>query len=69
MLEVFSEQMRDACQQEGWLGWMSVWNCVGGEVLRTVICSHLQLVGISFVSGVAALGLMCSFFWAIFGHR
>ena len=66
MLEVFSEQMREACQQGGWLGGMAVWRCVSGELLRTVFSS--QFVGISFVSGLTALGLMCSFFWAIFGH-
>jgi hypothetical protein len=69
MLDVFAEQMRDACQQDGWVGGMGVWRCVAGEVLSTVVSSHLQLVGISFVSGLAALGLMCSFFWAIFGRR
>jgi hypothetical protein len=69
MLEVFSEQMRDACQRGGWTGGMGVWRCVGGEVLSTVVSSHLQIVGISFVSGLTALGLMCSFFWAIFEHR
>ena len=68
MLEVFSEQMREACQQGGWLGGMAVWRCVSGELLRTVFSSHLEFVGISFVSGLTALGLMCSFFWAIFGH-
>jgi hypothetical protein len=69
MLEVFSEQMRDACHQDGWLGGMAVWRCVSGEILHTVFSSHLQLVGISFVSGLTALGLMCGFFWAIFEHR
>jgi hypothetical protein len=68
MLEVFSEQMREACQQGGWLGGMVVWRCVSGELLRTVLSSHLEFVGISLVSGLTALGLMCSFFWAIFGH-
>ena len=69
MIEVFADQMRDACQRDGWVGWIGVWCCVGGEALRTVVSSHLQIVGISLVSGLAALGLMCSFFWATFGQR
>lgn len=67
MIEVFAEQMCDACRKDGWVGGMSVWRCVGGEALRTVLSSHMQIVGISFVSGLAAFGLLCTFFWAIFG--
>ena len=69
MIEVFADQMRDACQREGWVGGIGVWCCVGGEALGTVVSSHLQIVGISVVSGLAALGLMCSFFCATFGQR
>jgi|SRR5208283_281437 len=69
MVEVFADQMRDACQRDGWVGGMGVWCCVGGEVLRTALSSHLQIMGISLVSGLTALGLMCSFFWATSGHR
>jgi hypothetical protein len=69
MIEVFADQMRDACQRDGWVGGIGVWRCVGGETLRTVLSSYLQIVGISLLSGLAALGLMCSFFWAIFGQR
>jgi len=68
MIEVFADEMRDACERDGWIGGMGVWGCVGGEIFRTALTSHLQIVGISFVSGLAALGLMCSFFWAIFGQ-
>ncbi|SPF41616.1 hypothetical protein SBA1_370004 [Candidatus Sulfotelmatobacter kueseliae] len=66
MIEVFADQMRDACQTDGWVGGMGVWSCVGREVLRTALCSHLQVIGISFVSGLTALGLLCTFFWATF---
>jgi len=68
MIEVFADQMRDACERDGWAGGMGVWGCVSGEIFCTAFSSHLQIVGISFVSGLAALGLMCSFFWAIFGQ-
>jgi len=68
MIEVFADQMRDACARDGWVGGMGVWGCVGGEIFCTALSSHLQIVGISFVSGLTALGLMCSFFWAIFGQ-
>lgn len=69
MIEVFADQMRDAHQKDGWVGRMGVWRCVADETLRTALSSHLQIVGISFVSGLAALGLMCTFFWTIFGQR
>jgi hypothetical protein len=69
MIEVFTDQMRDACHKDGWAGGVGVWRCVVGEALRTALCSHLQIIGISFVSGLTALGLMCSFFWATFARR
>ena len=69
MIEVFADQMRDACRRDGWVGGLGVWCCVGGESLRTAVSSHLQIVGISFVSGLTALGLICTFFWATFGLR
>ena len=66
MIEVFADQMRDACEKDGWVGGIGVWRCVGREVLCTALSSHLQIIGISFVSGVTALGLLCTFFWATF---
>jgi hypothetical protein len=66
MIEVFADQMRDACQRNGWVGGIGVWSCVGGETVRTALSSHLRLIGISFVSGLTALGLLCTFFWATF---
>jgi len=69
MMQVFTDQMRDAWQRNGWVGGAEVWRLVGCEVLRTVVSSHLQVVGISVVSGLTALGMMLSFFWATFGHR
>jgi hypothetical protein len=65
MIEVFADQMRDAQQNDGWIGRARVWCCVGTETLCTVVSSHLQIVGISVAAGLSALGLMCSFFWAI----
>jgi hypothetical protein len=69
MVEVFADQMRDACEAGGWAGGIGVWGCVGREVFRTALSSHLQIIGISFVSGLTALGLLCTFFWATFGQR
>lgn len=65
MIEVFAQQLHDACQRDGWAGGVGVWWCVVGEALRTSVSSHLQIVGISLVSGLAAFSLMCTFFWAM----
>ncbi|HTZ90649.1 MAG TPA: hypothetical protein VMA71_09915 [Alloacidobacterium sp.] len=65
MTEVFAEHLRDACQCDGWLGGFRVWSCVGMEVLGTAVSAHLQIVGISFVSALTALLLLCGFFWAM----
>jgi len=67
MLEVFEEQLRDARIRNGWSGVVDVWCCVAEEALRTAVSSHLQMVGISLVSGLAAFSLLCTFFWAM--HR
>ena len=69
MIEVFADQLRDASRNDGWAGTIGVWHCVSGELLRTALSSHLQIVGISFISGVTAFGLLCTFFWAIFEQR
>jgi hypothetical protein len=66
MIEVFADQMRDAWQKDRWAGGVGVWGCVGREALRTALSGHLQIIGISFVSGLTALGLLCTFFWATF---
>ena len=66
MIELFADQMCEACETDGWIGGMGVWRCAAGETLRTALSSHLQIIGISFVSGVTALGLLCTFFWATF---
>ena len=66
MVDVFTDQMRDACETDGWAGGIGIWCCVAGETLRTALSSHLQIIGISFVSGVTALGLLCTFFCATF---
>ncbi len=42
MIEVFADQMRDACQTDGWVGGMGVWSCVGREVLRTALALALS---------------------------
>jgi hypothetical protein len=65
MIEVFADQMQDAQQNDGWMGKTRVWCCVARETLCTVVTSHLQIVGISLAAGLSALGLMCTFFWAI----
>jgi hypothetical protein len=66
MIEVFADQMRAAWQKDGWAGGVAVWSCVSREALVTALSSHLQVIGISFVSGVTALGLLCTLFWATF---
>ncbi len=65
MIQVFAEQLHEARQRDGWAGWLGAWWCVAGEALRTSVSSHLQIVGISLVSGLAAFSLMCTFFWAM----
>ncbi len=65
MIEVFVEQMQDAQQNEGWMGETRVWCCVAQETLCTAVSSHQQIVGVSVAAGLSALGLMCTFFWAI----
>jgi hypothetical protein len=65
MIEVFADQMQDASHRAGWVGQARVWSCVGRETLSTTVSSHLQIMGISLVSGLTALGLMCTFFWTI----
>jgi hypothetical protein len=65
MLEVFADQLQDAQQNDGWRGQARVWCCVGTETFCAVVSSHLQIVGISVAAGLSALGLMCTFFWAI----
>jgi hypothetical protein len=68
MVEVFADQMRDACESSGWAGGISVWCCVAGEVVRTMLSSHLRIIGVSLVSGLTAFGLMLTFFWVTFGE-
>ena len=65
MIEVFTDQLRDACRQDGVCGGLSVWRCIGGELLRTAVSSHLQIVGISVVSGITAFALLSTFFWVM----
>jgi hypothetical protein len=65
MIEVFADQMQDAKLNDGWIGLARVWCCVARETLCTAVTSHLQIVGISLAAGLSALGLMCTFFWAI----
>ncbi len=65
MIEVFADQLQDAQQHDGWMGQARVWGCVARETVCTAASSHLQIVGISVAAGLSALGLMCTFFWAI----
>jgi hypothetical protein len=69
MLEVFTDQMRDARNKDGWVGEMAVWRCVAGETVHTVVSSHLQTASVSVLSILAAFGLVTTFFWSIFGQR
>jgi putative ABC transport system permease protein len=69
MIEVFCDQIQDASQRAGWIGVAGVWHCVGSELFRTALSSHLHLVGISLVSILSSLGIFCTFFWFIFGRH
>jgi hypothetical protein len=65
MVEVFSEQLRDARQIDGWLGEMKLWGCVAGETVRTLATAHMQIVGVSVASALIAFGLMSTFLWSM----
>ena len=69
MIEVFSEQIRDAYQRDGWLGEIRVLRCVTGETFRILAATHRQIVGVSLVSVLAAYGVMYIFFWSTFGQH
>lgn len=68
MIEVFSEQIRDAAQREGWLGELKVWICIAGEAFRAAMLSHLQPLSITVISGLTALGITCVFLCATSGR-
>ncbi len=61
MMEVFTEQIRDAHHKDGWIGELAIWCCVASETLSTVASSYAQIAGISVISTLAALGLTCTF--------
>jgi hypothetical protein len=59
MREVFCEQMRDASDQRGWRGSLAVWRCVVCETARTLAESYVQTLGVSIVSALVSLLIMC----------
>ena len=63
MVEVFSEQLRDARHLDGWLGELNLWGCVAGETAKTLATAHMQIVGVSVASALIAFGLMSTFLW------
>jgi hypothetical protein len=63
MVEVFTEQLRDARRLDGWSGEMKLWGCVAGETLRTLATAHMQIVGVSVASALIAFGLMSTCLW------
>jgi hypothetical protein len=63
MVEVFTEQLRDARRLDGWLGELNLWRCVAGETVQTLATSHMQIVGVSVASALIAFGLMSTFLW------
>ncbi len=69
MVEVFSEQIRDAFQKDGWPGEVSVWRCVAGETIRTLASSYMQIIGISVVSILATYAVMDTLFWLMGGRH
>jgi hypothetical protein len=69
MIQVFCDQMSDACESKGWIGAAGVWSCVGGELFRTAVSSHVDVLGVSAVSILSSLGIFCAFFWLIFGKH
>ena len=36
MVEVFTEQLRDARRLDGWAGEMKLWGCIAGETVKTL---------------------------------
>lgn len=68
MLQVFADQMWDARQSRGWIGAVSVWRSVAAELLRTTAASHARAVGVSLVSGLSSLGILCTLFWLMTGR-
>jgi hypothetical protein len=65
MVEVFSEQLRDARQIDGSLGELKLWACVAGETVRTLATAHMQIVGVSVASALIAFGLISTFLWSM----
>jgi hypothetical protein len=65
MVEVFSEQLRDARQIDGRLGELKLWCCVAGETVRTLATAHMQIVGVSVASALIAFGLISTFLWSM----
>jgi hypothetical protein len=65
MVEVFSEQLRDARQIDGSLGELKLWCCVAGETVRTLATAHMQIVGVSVASALLAFGLISTFLWSM----
>lgn len=63
MVDVFTEQLRDARRLNGRLGEMKLWGCVAGETVRTLATAHMQMVGVSVASALIAFGLMSTFLW------
>ncbi len=65
MVEVFSDQLRDARRLGGWLGEMKLWGCVAGETVKTLATAHMQIVGVSVASALIAFGLISTFLWSM----
>ena len=65
MVEVFSEQLRDARRLDGWTGELKLWGCVTRETVKTLATAHMQIVGVSVASALIAFGLMSTFLWSM----
>jgi hypothetical protein len=65
MVEVFSEQLRDARRIGGRLGELQLWCCVAGETVQTLATAHMQIVGVSVASALIAFGLISTFLWSM----
>ena len=58
MVEVFTEQLRDARRLDGWAGEMKLWGCIAGETVKTLATAHMQIVGVS-VASIAVTASAC----------
>ncbi len=60
MVDVFSQQLHEAHQAQGWRGDFDVWGRVACETAHTLATSYMRAIGVSVFSAVASLGIICT---------